>query len=30
MTTEMMQGAAELLAYGTAVVVEDDPRAPTG
>ena len=24
MTTEMMQGAAELLAYGTAVVVEDD------
>ena len=24
MTTEMMQGAAELLAYGTAVVVEDE------
>jgi len=24
MTTEMMQGAAELLAYGTAVIVEDD------
>ena len=24
MTTEVMKGAAELLAYGTAVVVEDD------
>jgi len=24
MTTEVMQGAAELLAYGTAVILEDD------
>ncbi len=24
-TSEVMQGAAEILAYGTAVVVEDDP-----
>jgi uncharacterized protein YbjQ (UPF0145 family) len=26
-TSMLMQGAAELLAYGTAVVVEDDPEA---
>lgn len=25
MTSEVMQGAAELLAYGTAVIIEDDP-----
>lgn len=25
-TSEMMSGAAELLAYGTAVVIEDDPE----
>jgi uncharacterized protein YbjQ (UPF0145 family) len=25
-TSMLMQGAAELLAYGTAVVIEDDPR----
>ena len=28
MTSEVMKGAAELMAYGTAVVVEDDPDAP--
>jgi uncharacterized protein YbjQ (UPF0145 family) len=27
-TSEIMQHAAELLAYGTAVVVEDEPGAP--
>lgn len=28
-TSELMQGASELLAYGTAVVVEDDAPAKT-
>jgi len=28
-TSELMQGASELLAYGTAVVVEDDEPAKT-
>ena len=30
MTSMLMQGAAELLAYGTAVVVEDDPVHDAG